>query len=553
MLKFFRKHSQSFLMWLLVGAIGFIFIVQFGPQSRGCRAGGGSSAFVAKVYGNVISEDAFRWAWIISRAASIPREQSKALRLKEAVLDGLIERELLASAAENIGIKVTESDIDDNILNGVIFYNASIHSPIRMPSGPIPLDFTKEDGSFDYETFKMFVNGQFQMSLTGFKKQQIREVLADRMRKILETSVELYPGEAKEKYEKSSYWVKLQSATFDPMVLAKKFSPAPQEVKKWAQANEADIKEYYDANQYRYKSVEKQVRIRNILIKVEEGAEEEAKEEKRTLAESIFQRVQKGEDFAALARKYSEDESTKSEGGDNGYKARGYLEEVVEDAAFGMTAGDVKGPLETAEGFQIVKCEGFREGDIPLDDVRLEIARQLMVEKRSMDEARSEAERFLALLESGEGFDAAVDILQGGGSEGEEAAEGADAFAGIPNVRTSAEISREDGHIPGVGSAKGLIAEIFDMGENETLVKRVVEVNGKFHVIKIKERHAGNDAEFLSQKDVIERELLGEKRLALIEMWIDTQRKKAEKEGAIKIDQMYLKYPGDETAEETGD
>lgn len=554
MLKFFRKHSQSFLMWLLVGAIGFIFIVQFGPQSRGCRARGGASSFVAKVYGNVISDDAFRWAWIISRAASVPKEQSRAMRLKEAVLDGLIERELLATAAESLGIKVTESDIDDNILNGVIFYNASIHSPIRMPSGPIPIDFTKEDGSFDYETFKMFVNGQFQMSLTGFKKQQIREVLADRMRKILETSVELYPGEAKERYEKSSNWVKLKSATFDPLILAKKLSPTSQEVKRWAQANEKKIQEHYDANQFKYKSVEKQVRIRSILIKLDEGAEEEVKEEKRSLAESIFQRAEKGEDFAALARKVSEDEATKSKGGDTGFRGRGYLEEVVEDAAFGMTAGEIRGPLQTAEGFQIIKCEGFREGDIPLDDVRVEIAEQLMVEEQSRDEARGEAERFLALLESGEDFDAAVDILKGGGpAEGEEQAESKDAFAGIPTVRTSSEISRGDGHIPGVGSAKELVAEIFKMEESDTLVKRVVEVNGRFHVIVVKERHAGSDAEFLAQKDAIARELLGEKRLALVEMWIDTQRKKAEKEGAIKVDETILKYPGDETAEETGD
>jgi peptidyl-prolyl cis-trans isomerase D len=553
MLKFFRKHSQSFLMWLLVGAIGFIFIVQFGPQSRGCRAGAGKTAFVAKVYGNVITEDAFRWAWIISRAAGIPREQSKALRLKEAVLDGLIERELLAAAAENLGIKVTESEIDDNILSGVIFYNASIHSPIRMPSGPIPIDFTKEDGSFDYETFKMFVNGQFQMSLTGFKKQQIREVLADRMRKILETSVELYPGEVREKYEKTSNWVKIHSATFDPMILAKKISPSAQEIKKWAQANEAKIKEYYDANQFKYKSVEKQVRVRNILIRVDEGAEEEVKEEKRAMAESIFQKAENGEDFSALAGKHSEDEATKSAGGDNGYRGRGYLDEVVEDAAFGMKAGEVKGPLETAQGFQIIKCEGFREGDIPLDDVRLEIAEQLMVEKRSEEEARGEAEKFLALLTSGEDFDAAVDILKGGGAEGQEPAQDKDAFAGMPTVRTSSEIGRGDSHIPGVGAAKDLVAEIFGMDEKNALVKRVVEVNGKFHVISIQERHAGSDAEFLSQKDALSRELIGEKRLALIEMWIDTQRKKAEKEGAIKIDQAYLRYPGDETANETGD
>lgn len=507
---------------------------------------------MAKVYGSVIREEAFRWAWIVSRAAGIPRDQSKALRLKEAVLNGLIERELLAIAAQNMGIKVTEESVDQNILDGVIYYNASVHSPIKMPSGPIPIDFRKDDGSFDFDTFKMFVNGQLQMSLPGFKNQQIKEILADRMRKIIENSVELYPNEAREHYERTSTWVKVKSATFNPFEYAKKYEFQPAEIKKWAVSNSDRIEKHYKDNDFQYKNIEKQARVRNILIQVSADAEDKLMDEKMDLAESIYKRAVGGENFAALAKKYSEDTRTKTSGGDNGFQGRGYFEEKIEDAAFGMEPGEVKGPIESDEGYQIIKVEGFREGDIPLDEVKMEIAKNLMTEEKSAKEARTDAEKLLVLLRDVEDIDEALEKMKQQDEAGETA--GDEAFdSNIPSIRTSGEIRKDITHIPGVGSSKNLVSEIFSLRASGTFIDKVVEVNKKFHVIKITERHNGSDSDFLTGKDAIERDLIGEKKIALVEQWIDTQRKKAEKEGAIKIEKLYLKYPGEETAEDTED
>jgi parvulin-like peptidyl-prolyl isomerase len=419
----------------------------------------------------------------------------------------------------------------------------------------------------------MFVGSQFQMSLPNFKHQQMREVLADRMRKIIENSVQLFPGEARESYEKSATWVKVESATFDPTEFAKDITPTQADVKRWAQANEAMIEDHYKKNEFRYKNVEKQVRLRNILIKVPADAADEVKQEKKALADDVAARAAKGEDFAALAKAYSEDEQSRAAGGDNGFKGKGVFEEVVEDAAFGMKPGEVKGPLETLDGYQILKVEDFREGTIPLDDVRLEIAEQIMVETRSSEQAKSEAEKFLALVKAGDDFGTAARKIRGeevaapetapgpaaagegeeGAVEKEEAAEAETPGVWQPVVRTSSEIGKDAAHIPGVGPSKPLVAELFALAGPQTLLPRVVEVNGKFHILRVKERHEGSDAEYLAKKDALERELLGEKRLALVEQWIDTQRKKAEKEGAIEIQQVYLKYPGDDTKSETGD
>jgi peptidyl-prolyl cis-trans isomerase D len=540
-------------MWLLVGTIGFIFVVQFGPQSRGCRSRKAGPLYVAKVYNSIISEDAFRWAWIISRASSVSREQSKALRLKEAVLNGLIERELLAIAAEDLGIKVTEEEVDENILAGTIYYNASVHSPLQMPSGPIPIDFTKDDGSFDYDTFKMFVNGQFQMTLAGFKQQQVREILADKMRKIIENSVELFPDETRQQYDRTSNWIKVESATFDPAEYARHYEPQPWELGRWAQANKNRIETYYKDNEFRYSNVEKQVKIRNILIKVSPDAEEEEKEKKKELAESIAGRAFKGEDFATLARQSSEDKGTKALGGENPYSPRGTLEEKVEDAAFGMKPGEVKGPIETEEGYQIIKCEGFREGNVPLEEVRLEIARQIMTEEKSKADAKASAEKFLAMLKEGMDFDEAVKKIKAASPvEGDEAKGGKPQQPvrgglpeGVPSVRTSGEISLGSTHIPGIGQSKELVEELLGMKGSPDFVQRVIELNDKFHVIRKKEHHEGSDAEFLRQKDTIERSLIGEKRIAMIEQWVDAQKGKAEKAGAIKIEKSYFKTPGE--------
>lgn len=70
------------------------------------------------------------------------------------------------------------------------------------------------------------------------------------------------------------------------------------------QVGEEELKSYYEENKesFDYNTVS------HILIKCEEDAEESVVEEKKKTAESILERVNNGEDFAELVKKYSEDE-----------------------------------------------------------------------------------------------------------------------------------------------------------------------------------------------------------------------------------------------------
>ena len=82
----------------------------------------------------------------------------------------------------------------------------------------------------------------------------------------------------------------------------------------------------------------------------------------RAKAEDILRRVRAGEDFATLAREFSEDPGSRAQGGDLGWFGRGVMVKPFEEAAFALKAGEVSGLVESPFGFHIVKLEERRGG-----------------------------------------------------------------------------------------------------------------------------------------------------------------------------------------------
>ena len=102
-----------------------------------------------------------------------------------------------------------------------------------------------------------------------------------------------------------------------------------------------------------------------------------------------------GADFAALAKKYSEDESNSANGGDLDYFGRGRMVAEFEQAAFSMKNGEISNLVKTAFGFHIIKMvDNKPETTRPLAEVRTEIEDQLKWQK-----AQAEAEKIAKSLE----------------------------------------------------------------------------------------------------------------------------------------------------------
>ena len=83
------------------------------------------------------------------------------------------------------------------------------------------------------------------------------------------------------------------------------------------------------------------------------------------LARQLLEKIKKGEDFSALAKKNSLDPGSKDKGGDLGYFGTGMMVKPFEDLAFSLKVGEVGGPVKTDFGYHIIKVEDARLKKFP--------------------------------------------------------------------------------------------------------------------------------------------------------------------------------------------
>jgi len=138
--------------------------------------------------------------------------------------------------------------------------------------------------------------------------------------------------------------------------------------------SEEESRQYYESNPEYFVQPE-QVRASHILIIVEDQNNDQQKQEALEKIKNIQQKLQDGEDFAALAREYSEGPSS-AQGGDLGFFQRGQMVKPFEEAAFAMEAGEVSDIVETTFGYHL----------IVVTDIRAEVTIPYEYAKNSIDQ-----------------------------------------------------------------------------------------------------------------------------------------------------------------------
>ncbi|MCX5726234.1 MAG: peptidylprolyl isomerase [Candidatus Saganbacteria bacterium] len=107
----------------------------------------------------------------------------------------------------------------------------------------------------------------------------------------------------------------------------------------------------------------REIRARHILVKSSATTEAEkakADEAAKKKAGDILEMTKKGADFAALAKKYSDDPGSAQMGGDLSYFTTGRMAKEFEDAAFALKPGEVSNVVKTQFGYHIIKLEDTR-------------------------------------------------------------------------------------------------------------------------------------------------------------------------------------------------
>ena len=147
------------------------------------------------------------------------------------------------------------------------------------------------------------------------------------------------------------------------------------------EVGDEELEKYYRDNEYRLTFPE-QVRVRHILVTWKPMGTTDDKGAIRKQMAPILERARAGEDFAALAREFSDDYATKQYGGDTGLFQRGQMVPAFEDVAFALKPGEISDPVETVFGVHILKLEEHRKPQlVPLEEIREELRNHIREEK----------------------------------------------------------------------------------------------------------------------------------------------------------------------------
>ena len=151
---------------------------------------------------------------------------------------------------------------------------------------------------------------------------------------------------------------------------------------KIAESSDEEIEEYYKNNPDEFNTCEAS-HILLLTVDPQNSYQELSEEEKvnaKQKAEEVLEKVLKGEDFAKLAKTYSEDASA-SEGGNLGSFKKGEMVSEFEKAAFALKVGDVTTELvETNFGYHIIKKTG--EGVLKFEEAKDSIKDTLTQQKK---------------------------------------------------------------------------------------------------------------------------------------------------------------------------
>lgn len=425
MMDFFRQKGLTSAIYgiIIVGMI-LVFVLGFNPTA-GKKLGAVNEACAARVRGSCIEPKAHRAAYrlVFSRGTGQMRQQVAS----KIVLEGLIERELLALEAQRLGLTVGEDEITDAIFHGWVHVslpsdNLQLQQSLGLVEGRVRVGFQDpKTKQFDMKTYERTVKMMTGRSPGEFREWQGRELLAAKMRDLVRAPVRVAEDEALDRFMTERTTSTVGYAVIRRSWLEKYgILTDAKDVDAWAKdkTNLGQIK----------------VPVRHILIKVGHDAKQEDKDAAKKKADDVLARVKKGEDFAKLAKEFSDDPGSKDKGGQYPGEMVEQFVEPFKKAVESVKPGElVQNLVETQFGWHIIKRDEATKDDV------LKAYKQ----SKSLDVAKQMAQKIIADVK--------------GGKSGEDAIK--DATAQFALVKTApkpkTEAPKTDAKSADGGAAKG--------------------------------------------------------------------------------------------------
>jgi len=509
MLTYMRKNAGSWIIKVLFIAIiiTFIFFYGYGNKQRG-----DGERILATVGENKITAAQYKTAYdnMMQMYQQMAQNQvsdslARSLGLRQNLLDDMIEHELLLQDAERRNLRVSGAEVKRAIM--------------KQP-------YMQENGVFSERRYAAVLNS-IKMTAAEYERQAAQDIMLKSVRGMITQAVNVSDRELLEMYRLRGEKLSIEYLLFSQSDITGELPVSQEELREYYERNpeqfrvketveaqyvifdpadyagrmnveEEEIRDFYNADQTRFLEPE-QIRARHILLKVDKAAGPEKARALREEAAALLEKIKGGADFAALARRYSQDEASAAAGGDLGFFNRGAMVAPFEQAVLALQPGGVSDVVETPFGYHIIRLEEKKPGRIrPLEEVRQEIVRELQQELAER-EVRSASRRAFNRLFTGRDL------------EGYAKANGL-------TLHTTGSFALGEG--PGDAQSESAFSQqAFALQPDE--LSPVFSINKKYYLVKLTGRKQSHIAPFETVRDKVADAVQRKKR-------IERARQKAE-------------------------
>ena len=395
MLDRMRRH-RNWLKWslvLLIVPFAFYFVPDF-LADRTAAAGASPNEVVATVEGHEVTAGQFQrrfqtqmQAYQQAYGGNINAQLLRQLGIEQQILQQVVDEHAALVEAERQGITVSDEELAAQIFSFPAF---------------------QENGRFVGEQrYEQVLRSQRPPMTKGdFEENLRRSMVIDKFRAALTDWMSVSDAELKNEYKTRNEKVKLQVVALTADKFRDKVTVSDADVASYFESHKAEyrvgerrkvkfmvidqeqlrlkttvtpaeVQAHYTQNLQQFQTPE-QVRASHILLKTEGKDEATVKKQ----ADDLAKQIKGGADIAELARKYSEDDGSKANGGDLDYFGRGQMVPEFEKAAFSMEPGQVSDPVKTQYGFHIIKTIDKKPASTrTLEEVRGQLTEQLQFQK----------------------------------------------------------------------------------------------------------------------------------------------------------------------------
>lgn len=375
-----RFTKVLFILVIAAASVGMVVYLIPGLYSLGTPSAGTYAVIYPHWYSRFFSSGAAvsqqqvetsAQQYIEARAPQAAGNQNLLKMVEAQVGQQMVEQQVLVQVADQLGVHVTDDDVRNFLHTGML-------GEMFFPNG----QFIGQDA------YANVVATRWNMSVPQFEDEVKTEIAIRRLQALITAPVTVSEQAVRDAYMKQNLKIKFDYAVLSADQLRNQINPSDSQLEAYFKQNAAryanavpeertisyfafttndlpggvpqptqqQIEQYYNDHKSQYQ-VPEEVDSRHILISVPSNASDKQVADAKAKAESVLKQLKSGANFAAMAKKYSDDPGSKDKGGELGYVQKGTMVPSFDNAIFTQPVGDLT-IVRSQFGFHIVQVEG---------------------------------------------------------------------------------------------------------------------------------------------------------------------------------------------------